>query len=329
VTGPHLELHRSGGHLIALDGRHWSVGRSADNTIVIDDVSISRKHAMLQRMEGDTQDQLFLIDLGSRNGTFVNDRRVTVPTSVRDGDRLRFGLVESTFHWPDGVRPETMVIEGPDTSFVQMRRLITVLVTDIRDYTGLTRRTDEQVLSRLMAEWFRLIGNIVHAAGGYVDKHIGDAVMAVWFHGTEGVEPQDLLRIARALTAINTATDTLHHTFALPAPIRIAAGLNTGYAVIGNTGTAARPDYTALGDTVNAAFRIESATRVLGSDVAIGEATWQQLHRALISQDETATPGNPGPFARHRIELKGYDEPLTVYTIDFPKIATLLPSPER
>jgi len=188
------------------------------------------------------------------------------------------------------------------------------VVIDIRDYTGLTRRTDEQVLTRVMAEWFRLIGGIVHAGGGYVDKSIGDAVMAVWFHGQDRIEPQDLLRVTRALAAINAATQTLHETFGLAAPIRIAAGVNTGFAVMGNTGTAERPDYTALGDTVNAAFRIESATRGLAKEIAVGESTWEPL-RALLGDDL---------FERRTIEPKGYDEPLVVYTANFADLATLL-----
>jgi adenylate cyclase len=314
LTGPHLVIH-VGARTIALEGQHWTVGRSADNFIVIDEVSISRKHAMLQRLE---DNHLYLIDLGSRNGTFVNDHRVMIPTPIRDGDHIRFGVVECTFHWPGELRPETMIAEGPATSLLQVRRLISVVVIDIRDYTGLTRRTDEQALSRVMAEWFRLIGGIVHTAGGYIDKHIGDAVMAVWFHGQDRVEPQDLLRVARALDAINAATLTLHHIFDLPSPIRIAAGVNTGFAVIGNTGTAQRPDYTALGDTVNAAFRIESATRTLAKDIAIGESTWEQL-RAIVGDADAH-----GLFERRTIEPKGYDEPLVVYTIDFTDIAALL-----
>jgi adenylate cyclase len=255
-----------------------------------------------------------VIDLGSRNGTFVNDRRVSVPTTVRDGDQIRFGMVECTFHWPGALRPETMMLQGDATSLLQVRRLISVLVVDIRDYTIMTRRTDEQVLSRLMADWFRQVDAIVHRAGGYIDKHMGDAVMAVWFHAQDRVDPQGLLPVVRALDAINRATLTLHETFSLPLPIRIAAGINTGFAVISNTGTAEHPDYTALGDTVNAAFRIESATRTLSKEVAVGETTWEHL-RPLIGDD---------PFTRRIIEPKGYDEPLPVYAIDFPEITDLL-----
>jgi adenylate cyclase len=312
LTGPHLVVH-TGTRTIPLDGQTWTVGRAAESGIVIDDASISRKHAMLQKTE---DNQVYLIDLGSRNGTFVNDRRVTVPTTVRDGDKLRFGVVECTFHWPGVFRPDTMVVEGPTgpaTSLLQVRRLISVVVIDMREYTALTRRTDEQVLSRLMAEWFRQIGGIVQTTGGYVDKYIGDAVMAVWFHGQDRVEGQDVLKIARALTAIHRVTSTLHETFALPTALRIGAGVNTGYAVIGNTGTADRPDYTALGDTVNAAFRLESATRPLAKDIALGESTFEHLR----------TAAGDHLFERHTLDIKGYDQPMVVYTIDFAALGTL------
>jgi adenylate cyclase len=310
LTGPHLVVH-TGARTIPLAGQHWTVGRAAESGIVIDDASISRKHAMLQRTE---DNQVYLIDLGSRNGTFVNDRRVTVPTTVRDGDKLRFGLVECTFYWSEVWRPETMVVEGPATSMLQVRRLITVVVIDIREYTSLTRRTDEQVLSRLMAEWFRQVGGIVATTGGYVDKYIGDAVMAVWFHGQDRVDAQDMVRIARALSAIHTATSLLHETFELPTPLRIGAGVNTGFAVIGNTGTADRPDYTALGDTVNAAFRLESVTRRIAQDIAIGEATWDHL-RTLAGDDL---------FERHMLDVKGYDDPMAVFAAPFGAIHSLL-----
>jgi adenylate cyclase len=311
LTGPHLVIH-TGARTIPLEGRHWSVGRSSDNFIVIDEVSISRKHAMLQRLD---DDQVYVIDLGSRNGTFVNERRVTVPTTVRDGDRLRFGLAECSFHWPGATRPETMIAQGPATSLLQIRRLISVVVIDIHEYTAMTRRTDEQVLSRLMAEWFRQTGGIVHAAGGQVDKYIGDAVMAVWFHGQDRVDPHDMVRIARALVAINNATMKLHETFALPLPLRIGAGVNTGFAVIGNTGSVERADYTALGDTVNAAFRLEAATRHLAKDVTVGETTYEHM-RPVVGDDL---------FDRRTIDVKGYDEPMVVYSTLFADIAALLP----
>jgi adenylate cyclase len=310
--GPHLVVH-AGERAVSLDaGRHWTVGRSSDNQILIDDVSISRRHALLQRLE---DGEVYLIDLGSRNGTFVNDRRVSVPTIVRDGDRLRFGAAECTFHWPGVARSDTIMPQGPDTSLLQIRRLISVVVIDIRDYTGLTRRTDEQVLSQVMAEWFQRVGAIVQRAGGHVDKYIGDAVMAVWFHGQGLVDPMDMLRIVRALDAINGQTALLHTTFGLPSPVRVGAGVNTGFAVTGNTGTSDRPDYTAIGDTVNAAFRLESATKTLGKDVAVGDATWAHM-QVVVSGDDL--------FERRTIEMKGYEAPVVAYVAEFAALGALL-----
>jgi adenylate cyclase len=73
------------------------VGRSDDNNFVLSDRWISRNHAMLQCTEtGD----FYLIDLGSRNGSFVNGRRVSIPVTLRNGDRLTFGQTDLEFHCP-------------------------------------------------------------------------------------------------------------------------------------------------------------------------------------------------------------------------------------
>ena len=129
--------------------------------------------------------------------------------------------------------------------------------------------------------------------------------MAVWFHDEDGLSDSHMLRPLEAALAIHRATMRLNQEFILPFPLRIGAGLNTGYAMVGNTGSAGSADYTALGDTVNAAFRLESATKDIGCDVAIGEeatyrcANLQRRTTSKISQrfwgpiwghDESARP---------------------------------------
>jgi adenylate cyclase len=150
-----------------------------------------------------------------------------------------------------------------------------------------------------------------------VDKYIGDAVMAVWFHGQDLVDPMDMLRIVRALDAINSQTARLHTTFGLPSPVRVGAGVNTGFAVTGNTGTSDRPDYTAIGDTVNAAFRLESATKALGTDVAVGDGAWTHLQVVIADNDL---------FERRTIEMKGYEAPVVAYVAEFAAIGVWLQS---
>ena len=305
---PYLVLKTEAGerHLSLLGNNCWTVGRSDDNNFVLPDRWISRNHAMLQCMENG---EFYLIDLGSRNGSFVNGRRVSVPVVLQDGDLLTFGQTELRFFYPgEDFTDNSLDLDDSltkqdftATATLHVRRLISVMVADIRDFTVLTRQTDEKVLSEAIGTWFRRTGEIIGEHGSWVDKYIGDAVMAVWVHGPEGATPADMVPMMRAVNALAKMTSQLHEQFSLPFPLRIGAGVNTGYAMVGNTGSGDRPDYTAIGDTVNAAFRFESSTKELGLDIAIGEATYDCLK--TVGGDEAF-------FHRYTVTMKGYDTPI-------------------
>ncbi|MGG6296034.1 FHA domain-containing protein [Leptolyngbya sp. AN02str] len=309
---PHLILRTESGdrYLSLTNSNCWTVGRGDENNLVLPDRWISRNHAMLQRMESG---EFYLIDLGSRNGSFVNGRRVSVPVTLHNGDRLTFGQTELEFHSPDAGLPSDSSIgadsqEFTATATLHVRRLISVLVVDIRDFTVMTRQIDEKILSEAIGTWFRCAGDIIREYGSWVDKYIGDAIMAVWIHGAQGVDHEEMMRIAQALSALHKMTSRLHERYPLPFPLRVGAGLNTGYAMVGNTGTGDRPDYTALGDTVNAAFRLESATKQIGMDVALGETAYEYL---------AASISNPNLFKQYAVNLKGYDSPTVTYAGSF------------
>jgi adenylate cyclase len=309
---PHLILRtESGNRYLSLAGSNcWTIGRGDDNNFVLPDRWISRNHAMLQRME---MGEFYLIDLGSRNGSFVNGRRVSVPVTLHNGDRLTFGQTELEFYCP-AVEHLTDPSIGMDsqeftaTATLHVRRLISVLVVDIRDFTVMTRQIDEKVLSEVIGTWFRCAGDIIREYGSWVDKYIGDAIMAVWIHGAQGVSHDEMIRIAQALSALHQMTSKLHERYPLPFPLRVGAGLNTGYAMVGNTGTGDRPDYTALGDTVNAAFRLESTTKQIGTDVALGETTYKYLSDTGVSSKL---------FKQYTVSMKGYDTPMVTYAGSF------------
>jgi adenylate cyclase len=310
---PHLIL-RSGVSdsqplmLTLTGGTCWTVGRGEENDFVLDDRWISRNHAMLQSMENG---EVYLIDLGSRNGSFVNGRRVSVPVTLRGGDRLTFGQTELDFHTPPRQTCEPSsdaeVRDFTATAALHVRCLISVLVIDIRDFTVLTRQLDEQILSEMIGSWFRRSGEIIRKYGSWVDKYIGDAIMAVWIHGSDRVGPEEMLTVFQAVKEIHEMTQELSSQFPVPFPLRIGTGVNTGFAMVGNTGSGDRPDYTALGDTVNAAFRLESATKQLGCDVALGEVTYRSL--------QLEESGNP--FRSEQVALKGYDVLTQTYICEF------------
>lgn len=302
---PHLILRtESGERYLPLVGTScWTIGRSDDNHFVLPDRWISRNHAMMQRTEGG---EFYLIDLGSRNGTFVNGRRVTIPVTLQNGDRITFGETEIDFY--SAVDKPTESSDEQDsqdlTAALYQRCLISVMVVDIRNFTVLTRQLDEKILSEVIGTWFRYAGDIIRTHGSWVDKYIGDAVMAVWFHRVDRVSSEEVLQICQSLVALAQITEKLNHKYPLPFPLRIGAGVNTGYAMVGNTGTGDRQDYTALGDTVNAAFRLETTTKQIGCDIAFGETTYKAL---------SAWDPNEQVFQQHTVNLKGYDKPTITY----------------
>jgi adenylate cyclase len=282
------------------DGQSWAIGRGDGCAVLLDSRSVSRLHALVQRREGGA---ISLVDLGSRNGSFVNERRVSLPVVLNDSDQLVFGDQEFVFHHPEnaGVRIEALesTRNAPTTS-LQTNTLTTILVVDIRDYTPLARSVSEALLSQAIGTWFLRVGQIVQQQGSWAQKYIGDAVMSVWVHQNETSMREDLLRALWAVGAIDAATAAMHLDLPLPGPLRIGAGINTGPAIIGGV------DYAALGDTVNAAFRLEAATKQLGVGVAAGQRTYAGLDAAL--QDR---------FEQRSVALKGYEGESTVWGISF------------
>ncbi|MDX2254247.1 MAG: adenylate/guanylate cyclase domain-containing protein [Pseudanabaenaceae cyanobacterium bins.39] len=316
---PHIVLHGAKGttQIPLIHASSWTLGRGSENDIPLSDKCASRSHAMFQ-IVGDNN--YFLIDLGSRNGSFVNSRRVTVPVSLKNGDRIILGETEIDFFCPE-VTTASNVDEGATeatdaiaTAMLHRRQLITVLVIDIRDFTKLTQQMDEHVLSEAIGTWFRRAGQIIDRHGSWVDKYIGDAVMTVWIHDTEKnsdtVSTQEMLKVYRALYELYEMSADLNQQFDLPFRLRVGAGINTGYAMVGQMGTSAHPDYTALGDTVNAAFRLESSTKQLGMDVAIGSTTYSHTPYAAVLL----------PLKQYSVELKGYASPTITYAGTFEQL---------
>jgi adenylate cyclase len=296
-------------------GTAWTIGRSAENTLVCPDKSMSRRHAVIQQ----TQPGKFcFIDLGSSNGSSLNGRRITVPIELRDGDTVLCGGTRIAFH--DAAKSSGNNSAGTSdgaTMVLYARSVITVLVVDIRDFTPLTRQLDEAILAQTIGTWFRQAGTILRRYGASGDKYIGDAVMAVWTHASQNPKAAEICDILKALSEIEAFTRTLHQQFPLPAPLRVGAGVNTGISIMSNTGPQENPDFSPLGDTVNAGFRLETATKNSGFDVALGRTTVECLNGS----------GALGKhFEKQAVELKGYDHEVEAWFTSFAKLHDFLAS---
>ena len=292
-----------------------SIGRSPQCTVVLDEDSmVSRKHALVQREDSG---QYYLSDLGSRNGTTCNGLPVTSPVALADGDSFTIGSHRFVFHRPVDPAGAEEVFQEP-TDVMVVERMITILVIDIRNYTVLARELGEARISEIMNKLFHQAGELLKRNGSWAQKYIGDAVMAFWVHGDEGGTPKEIRLLFDSLVEIRKIISRLNGELSLPRPLAFGAGVNTGMAVTGNMGSAAVSDHTAMGDAVNKAFRLESASKELGREVVVGRSTY-----ALVE----VPPDVVTAFTSHTVHLKGYDDSEEVYGLgldDLERVAAAL-----
>jgi adenylate cyclase len=280
------------------------IGRSEQSNVVLTgDGRVSRNHALVQRMD---TGEYYLSDLGSRNGSVLNGRLVANPTVLRSGDIIRLGGYELVFiqeEDPVQLPPEADTQEEKTTALLAVR-LISVLVLDIRGYTSLSRQLGESKTSEMMGSLFRAAGQVLSASGSYAQKYIGDAVMAIWVHDGARPSSADLLSVFSALCGLARIVDGLQAEFSLPAPVGFGAGINCGVAALGNMGSANLADHTAMGECVNKAFRLESASKLVGCPILVGQDVYGFLD---------AVPKLRSVFRPTLTELKGYAQPELVY----------------
>jgi class 3 adenylate cyclase len=153
------------------------------------------------------------------------------------------------------------------------RREITVMFADLSGFTALSTRLPPEELMALTNSYHTLMVEAVEATGGYVNQFLGDAVMALW--GAPHPDPDHAASAARAaLRIVDSVMQAKAEADALGAPsYAVKIGLNTGPAVVGNVGAPNRYNYTAVGETVNIAARLESVPEDYGCRIVIGPNT--------------------------------------------------------
>lgn len=157
------------------------------------------------------------------------------------------------------------------------RRQISVLFSDIRKFSLASESMEPDALRTLLSDYFRPMTEIVQRERGTVDKFIGDALMALF--GAPVSLPEHPLAAVRAAAEMLVAVDKLRSSDARFGDInlQIGIGVATGLASVGNMGTEQMVTYTALGDVVNLASRLESLTKTYGTPVLISAATHAEL----------------------------------------------------
>ncbi|MFP5445710.1 MAG: CHASE2 domain-containing protein [Betaproteobacteria bacterium] len=192
-------------------------------------------------------------------------------------------------------QPELMRLGGE-------AREVTLMFTDLANFTTLSEQLSAEQTVEVLTAYFNAMTPIVHATGGTVDKFIGDAVMAFW--GAPLDDPQHAEHAVTAAISMQQAMQVLVADLrarGLP-PIHMRIGLHTGRVVVGNVGSAQRFSYTAIGDAVNLAARLEGANKAFGTGILLSAATAAQL------------PSSVALRALDDVVVKGKTEPVRVFT---------------
>ena len=164
---------------------------------------------------------------------------------------------------------------------------ITVLMTDIRDFTPMTENLPPAKLVKLLNRYFTTMVEECVEQGGMVDKFIGDAIMVVFGAPVRLAPEESALRAVRAAIGMRRRLIALNKELVAEgmAPLRTGIGIHTGEAIAGNIGAPQRLDYTVIGDSVNVCARIESTCKMLGQEILISEVTRGLLgDRAIVSE---------------------------------------------
>lgn len=184
------------------------------------------------------------------------------------------------------------------------RRRITVLFCDIRNFTRFANALPPEEVVAFLNEYFAEMIEAIFKNHGTLDKFLGDGLMAVF--GAPLDDPQHEMHAVMAAREMQVRLQKLRERWQEDNRAEIASGIgiHTGDAIVGNIGSEQRMEYTAIGDTVNIASRLETATKEHGCEILLSESTAEALGDA---------------FSLRRIgdiECRGVAQPLTIYTVE-------------
>jgi adenylate cyclase len=178
---------------------------------------------------------------------------------------------------------------------------LSILFSDVRGFTGISESLKPEELREYINEYLTEMSTVIRSTyRGTLDKYIGDAIMAFW--GAPVDDPQHARNAVLAALAMQKQCEALNARFAQrgwPA-LNIGVGVNTGVVRVGDMGSQIRRAYTAMGDAVNVASRLEGRTKSYGVGILVGEATRNAVKDVLFREVD-------------RVKLKGKDEAITVY----------------
>ncbi|OGV86653.1 MAG: hypothetical protein A2340_02075 [Lentisphaerae bacterium RIFOXYB12_FULL_60_10] len=230
-------------------------------------------------------------------------------------------------------RPESFSLTGHAAE-------VTAFFSDIEGFTTISESLSPERLTRFLNTYLTPVTDCILESGGYLDKYMGDGIMAVW--GAPYRDPEHAVKACRAALEQQTLIDRMNAALVRDygTGIRVRMGINSGVATAGNMGSERRFQYTVVGDTVNLAARLEPVNKEFGTRILIGDDTCRQVGNHLITRPLIRIRvkgkqqlvlihelvGDPGTVdERQRLRFKQYADALERYSSQaFPEAIRIL-----
>jgi adenylate cyclase len=199
---------------------------------------------------------------------------------------------------------DAIVAKGEVSVLKGERRRITVLFSDIRGFTTIAEVMRPEAVVRLLGEYFERMVEVVMRHQGTIDKFLGDGMMVIFGAPLDDAYQEEhavaaAIEMQRELSTLSTKWQAEGRP-----TIRMGIGINSGAAIVGNIGSDQRMEYTAIGDTVNLASRLESASKELNVEIVVSEQTYDAV-RPLFrwkSVGEVTVRGRVEPVRAYSVE---------------------------
>jgi adenylate cyclase len=256
--------------------RTCSIGRSPQSSIVLDSAKVSRRHALINAQN---VGELWLIDLGSSNGTFLNRRRVHQPVRLCDMDQITIHDTTYTFRQPEQISEELRTVMAQQTIRETANVPVWLLLADIENFTRLSRSMVSERVATLVGRWVATCKEIIEGQRGEIDKYLGDGFLAYWCD-EEGAAENVLGGITR-----------LRQLQAMEPRFRVVLH----HGLVSSGGLRSMGEESLIGREVIFVFRMEKLAGSLGALLMVSQAAKEKL-APLVGCE---------PLGAH--ELKGFD----------------------
>lgn len=265
------------------------IGRSDECAIVLADTQVSRRHCILQ---SDNRGQWWITDQESTNGTYINGRRISQSTLLRNHDSVTVGNQQFFFA---GAK-ETQAITSPEKPLVENGTKINIsqqhcwlLVGDVINSTTLTQNHSPQELINIIGEWGVQSRKIIESHKGEINKFLGDGYFAFW---------RDTPQLGSSMVTVLKDLSTLKKS--LSTDFRMI--LHYGPVQLG--GVMTRGEENLSGSSVNYVFKSEKVAAALSQKIFISDTAASKMSGTLLkSLGVHAVPGFPGENAFFTLEL--------------------------